>query len=95
MKTVYYRFTHSVGDYPKLPAALRMNVMVKPGVDRASFELWLLAVLAIDGRGMSTESHERAVPQHGLTHQQVQAAVRIAAAVNTAAGALNMEAAVH
>ncbi len=39
MNNVYYRFTHLVGgDYPNLPAKLRMNVMAKPGVDKATFE---------------------------------------------------------
>ena len=35
MNNIYYRFTHLVGgDYPKLPAKLRMNVMARPGVDK-------------------------------------------------------------
>lgn len=76
MNNVYYRFTHLIGgDYPTLPAKLRMNVMAKPGVDKATFELWSLAVSAINGCGMCMESHERAVRQHGLTAEQVQAAV--------------------
>jgi len=96
MNNVYYRFTHLVGgDYPKLPAKLRMNVMAKPGVDKATFELWSLAVSAINGCGMCMESHERGVREHGMTQEQVQAAVRIAAVVNAAAGTLDMEAAVH
>jgi len=96
MNNVYYRFTHLVGgDYPKLPAKLRMNVMAKSGVDKATFELWSLAVSAINGCGMCMESHERGVREHGMTQEQVQAAVRIAAVVNAAAGTLDMEAAVH
>jgi alkyl hydroperoxide reductase subunit D len=96
MNNVYYRFTHLVGgDYPKLPAKLRMNVMAKPGVDKATFELWSLAVSAINGCGMCMESHERGVREHGMTQEQVQAAVRIAAVVNAAAGTLDMEAAAH
>ncbi len=40
MNNVYYRFTHLVGgDYPNMPAKLRMNVMARPGVDKATFEL--------------------------------------------------------
>jgi alkyl hydroperoxide reductase subunit D len=86
MNNVYYRFTHLVGgDYPKLPAKLRMNVMAKPGVDKATFELWSLAVSAINGCGMCMESHERTVREHGLTAEQVQAAVRIAAVVHAVA----------
>ncbi len=94
MNNVYYRFTHLVGgDYPKLPAKLRMNVMAKPGVDKATFELWSLAVSAMNGCGMCMESHERTVREHGLTSEQVQAAVRIAAVVHAAAVAVETEAA--
>jgi lipoyl-dependent peroxiredoxin subunit D len=96
MNNVYYRFTHLVGrDYPTMPAKLRMNVMARPGVDKATFELWSLAVSAINGCGMCMESHERAVREHGLTAEQVQAAVRIAAVVNAAAGTLDMETAIN
>jgi alkyl hydroperoxide reductase subunit D len=92
MNNVYYRFTHLLGgDYPNLPAKLRMNVMAKPGVDKATFELWSLAVSAINGCGMCMESHERAVRQHGLTAEQVQAAVRIAAVVHAVAATLDGE----
>lgn len=92
MNNVYYRFTHLVGgDYPNMPAKLRMNVMAKPGVDKATFELWSLAVSAINGCGMCMESHERAVRQNGLTAEQVQTAVRIAAVVHAVAATLDAE----
>jgi len=92
MNNVYYRFTHLVGgDYPNMPAELRMNVMARPGVDKATFELWSLAVSAINGCGMCMESHEHAVRQHGLTAEQVQAAVRIAAVVHAVAATLDAE----
>jgi alkyl hydroperoxide reductase subunit D len=92
MNNIYYRFTHLVGaDYPNMPAKLRMNVMAKPGVDKATFELWSLAVSAINGCGMCMESHERAVRQNGLTAEQVQAAVRIAAVVHAVAATLEAE----
>jgi len=92
MNNIYYRFTHLVGgDYPTLPAKLRMNVMAKPGVDKATFELWSLAVSAINGCGMCMESHERAVRQHGLTAEQVQSAVRIASVVHAVAATLDFQ----
>jgi lipoyl-dependent peroxiredoxin subunit D len=94
MNNIYYRFIHLVGgDYPNMPARLRMNVMARPGVDRAVFELWSLAVSAVNGCGMCMESHERAVRQHGLTAEQVQSAIRIAAVVHAAATVLDGEAA--
>ncbi len=92
MNNIYYRFTHLVGgDYPNMPAKLRMNVMARPGVDKATFELWSLAVSAINGCGMCMESHERAVRQHGLTAEQIQTVVRIAAVVHATAVTLDAE----
>jgi alkyl hydroperoxide reductase subunit D len=92
MNNVYYRFTHLVGgDYPNMPARLRMNVMARPGVDKADFELWSLAVSAINGCGMCMESHEKVVRQAGLAQEQVQAAVRIAAVIHAVAAVLDGE----
>ena len=92
MNNIYYRFTHLVGgDYPKLPAKLRMNVMAKPAVDKADFELWSLAVSAVNGCGMCMESHEKVVRHGGLSSEQVQAAVRIAAVVHAVAATLDGE----
>ena len=92
MNNIYYRFTHLVGgDYANMPAKLRMNVMARPGVDKATFELWSLAVSAINGCGMCMESHEHAVRQHGMTAEQVQTAVRIAAVVHAVAATLDAE----
>ena len=92
MNNIYYRFTHLVvGDYNTMPAKLRMNVMAKPGVDKADFELWSLAVSAINGCGMCMEAHEKVVLQHGLSKEQVQAAVRIASVVHATAVTLDAE----
>lgn len=92
MNNVYYRFTHLVGgDYPKLPAKLRMNIMAKPGVEKVDFELWSLAVSAINGCGMCMEAHEKVVLHGGLSKEAVQAAVRIAATVHAVAATLDGE----
>ena len=92
MNNIYYRFTHLVGgDYPNMPAKLRMNVIGRPGVEKVDFELWSLAVSAINGCGMCMEAHEKAVRQGGLTQEQVQAAVRIAAVVHAVAATLDGE----
>ena len=92
MNNIYYRFTHLVGgEYASLPAKLRMNIMAKPGVEKADFELWSLAVSAINGCGMCMETHERVVVQAGLTREQVQAAVRIAAVVHAVAATIDGE----
>jgi alkyl hydroperoxide reductase subunit D len=92
MNNVYYRFTHLVGgEYATMPAKLRMNVIARPGVDKATFELWSLAVSAVNGCGMCMTSHERAVREAGLGREQVQAAVRIAAVVHAVATVLDAE----
>jgi len=93
MNNVYYRFLHLAGneEYGKLPARLRMNAIANHGINRADFELWCLAVSAINGCGMCIESHEKAVRKDGITAEQVQAAVRIAAVVNAVAAVLDAE----
>jgi alkyl hydroperoxide reductase subunit D len=57
------------------------------------FELWSLAVSAVNGCGMCMESHEKVVRAAGLTAEQVQSAVRIAAVVHAVAATLDGEAA--
>lgn len=95
MNNVYYRFTHLVGgDYVNMPAKLRMNVMARPGVAKEDFELWSLAVSAVNGCGMCMESHEKVVRAAGLTSEQVQSAVRIAAVVHAVGAVLDGEDAV-
>ncbi len=94
MNNVYYRFTHLVGgDYKTMPAKLRMNVIGKPGVEKVDFELWCLAVSAINGCGACMESHEHVVRHGGLLAEQVQAAIRIAAVVHAVAAILDGESA--
>jgi len=95
MNNVYYRFLHLAGneEYGKLPAKLRMNAIAQHGIARADFELWSLAVSALNGCGRCIEAHEKAVRKDGITAEQVQAAVRIAAVVNAAAAVLDAGAA--
>ncbi|MEO1150616.1 MAG: carboxymuconolactone decarboxylase family protein [Pseudomonadota bacterium] len=95
MNNVYYRAIHLMNEktYSTLPAKLRMNVIGNPGVDKADFELWSLAVSAINGCGMCLDAHEKELRKHGLTTEQIQAALRIGAVVNAAAAVLDGEAA--
>lgn len=92
MNNIYYRFVHLVGgDYEKLPARLRMNVIGKPGIEKVDFELWSLSVSAVNGCGMCLTAHEKVVREGGLSTEQVQAAVRIAAVVHAVAVTLEGE----
>jgi alkyl hydroperoxide reductase subunit D len=95
MNNVYYRATHLLTnkEYATLPARLRMNVLANPGVDKADFELWSTAVSAVNGCGMCLDAHEAELKKHGVTAQQIQAALRIAAVVNAVSQVLTGEAA--
>ncbi len=90
MNNVYYRFTHLVsnGEYRTLPAKLRMNVIGNPGVDKADFELWSLAVSAINGCGMCIDAHEDVLRKAEVSSQTIQTAVRFASIIQSAAIAL-------
>ncbi|MGF1607359.1 MAG: carboxymuconolactone decarboxylase family protein [Rhodothalassiaceae bacterium] len=93
MNNVYYRFVHlaSAADYKTLPAKLRMNVIGKPGIDKADFELFCLAVSAINGCGTCIDSHEAVLRKAGLSAEQIQASVRIASVVHAIAATLDGE----
>ncbi|MGV9306682.1 MULTISPECIES: carboxymuconolactone decarboxylase family protein [unclassified Nonomuraea] len=95
MNNVYYRATHLIGDeqYSTMPAKLRMTVIGNPGVDKVDFELWCLAVSAVNGCGRCLESHEQVLRGSGMPREQIQEALRIAAVVNATAATLEAEAA--
>ena len=95
MNNIYYRFTHMASEkqYATLPAKLRMQVIANPGVDKVDFELWSLAVSAVNGCGMCIDSHDQVVRKGGMSTEQVQAAVRIASVVHAVSATLDGEAA--
>lgn len=87
MNNVYYRFTHLAGneEYRNLPARLRMNVIGQPGIDKVDFELFSLAISAMNGCGMCIDSHEALLRKAGVSSEIVQASVRIAAVMKAVA----------
>jgi alkyl hydroperoxide reductase subunit D len=86
MNNVYYRTIHLMKsrEYATLPAKLRMSVIANPGVDKNDFELWCMAVSAINGCGMCLDSHEEELRKRGVPSSAIQTSFRIAAAVNAA-----------
>ncbi|MBO6085223.1 MAG: carboxymuconolactone decarboxylase family protein [Acetobacter sp.] len=85
MNNIYYRFVHMVGgDYAKMPAQLRMNVIKDPGIEKIDFELWCLAVSVINGCDLCVNSHEKVVRAQ-IGSESVQTAVRIAAITHAVA----------
>ena len=87
MNNVYYRFVHltSNPEYGKLPARLRMNFIGQHGIAKDDFELFSMAVSAMNGCGMCIDSHERILLEHGVKPETIQAAVRIAAVMKAVA----------
>jgi alkyl hydroperoxide reductase subunit D len=87
MNNVYYRFVHlcSSPEYGTLPAKLRMNAIATHGIEKDDFELFSLAVSAMNGCGMCIDSHERVLQQHGVKAETVLAAARIASVVKAVA----------
>jgi alkyl hydroperoxide reductase subunit D len=87
MNNVYYRFVHLVAnpEYGTMPARLRMNFIGSHGIAKEDFELFSLAVSAMNGCGMCIDSHERVLLEHGVKPDAIQSAVRIGAVMKAIA----------
>ena len=87
MNNVYYRFVHLVAnaEYGQMPARLRMNLIGSHGIAKEDFELFSIAVSAMNGCGMCIDSHERVLQQHGVKEETVQTAARIASIMKAVA----------
>jgi alkyl hydroperoxide reductase subunit D len=87
MNNVYYRFVHLVSnpEYGRMPARLRMNIIGAHGIPKEEFELFSLAVSAMNGCGMCIDSHERVLLEHGVKLDAIQSAVRIGAVMKALA----------
>lgn len=93
MNNVYYRAIHLAENkaLAAMPANLRMNGMANPGVPKADFELFALAVSAINGCGMCIHSHVKQLLEHELNKVAVQSVLRIAAVLNAVSVVLAQE----
>ena len=85
MNNVYYRFRHLVGKeiYAAKPARLRMNWIGRPMSNKTDFELFCLAVSAINGCEVF-RSHEQVVTERrqrrpGSRRGQIAATIQAAA----------------
>ncbi len=87
MNNIFYRFRHlsSNPKYGEMPARLRMNVIRTHASDPVDFELWCLAVSAINGCGACVDSHEQVLREKGVSEETVLAAIRIASVVHALA----------
>ncbi len=93
MNNIYYRFIHLVSDkaFATMPAKLRMNVIGNPGIDKANFELYCLAVSAINGCGMCVDAHTHELTKSGVSKVAIQSSVRIAAVLNATAMGIEID----
>jgi alkyl hydroperoxide reductase subunit D len=92
MNNVFYRFRYMIEkpSYEQKPARLRMNRLVQPAGNRIDFELFALAVSAINGCKSCVAAHEDVVLRGGLTEDHVHEAVRIAATIQAVAVAMTL-----
>lgn len=90
MNNIYYRFIHLTNDktFGEMPANLRMQIIANPGIEKTDFEIYALAVSAINGCGMCMDAHIHTLLKHGISKEGAQSALRIAAVINAAAQAL-------
>ena len=94
MNNVYYRSTHlmSEQEYGTMRANLRMSFIGRPGIEKADFELFCLAVSAVNGCGACLDSHDKVVREAGLSKAAVHHALRVAAVLHAVACTLDAEA---
>jgi alkyl hydroperoxide reductase subunit D len=93
MSNVFYRFRHLTSNekYGSIPARLRMQGIRTHGSDPVDFELWCLAVSAINGCGACVESHEHVLREKGINEEAITAAVRIAAVLHAVAAVMDSD----
>jgi alkyl hydroperoxide reductase subunit D len=92
MNNIFYRFRHLSGNekYATMPARLRMQVIRTHGSDAADFELWCLAVSAVNGCGVCVQAHENVLREKGVGDEVILAAVRIAATLHGLAAVIGL-----
>ncbi|MGD7001088.1 carboxymuconolactone decarboxylase family protein [Corynebacterium halotolerans] len=94
MNNVAYRAKGWLGDdYAQVKFGLRMNIISKPGVEKADFELWQMAVSTMNGCEHCTIAHEKVLREADLTKEQVWEAIKAAAVVQAIAQVVQIEAA--
>ena len=93
MNNIYYRFLHLASNekYKTMRAGLRMNAIRTHGIEPLDFELWCLAVSAINGCGACVDSHERVLREKGFGEEKVLAAVRVASVLSAVATVLDTQ----
>lgn len=95
MNNVSYRAKEFLGDdYTQVRMGLRMNIIANPGVEKADFEMWSMAVSTINGCENCTAAHDAVIRKEGVTKEQAWEAVKVAATVAGVAQAVEIDAAI-
>ena len=93
MNNVAYRAKEFLGDdYTQVRMGLRMNIIANPGVEKADFEMWSMAVSTINGCENCTAAHDDVIRKEGVTKEQAWEAVKIAATITGVAQAVEIDA---
>jgi alkyl hydroperoxide reductase subunit D len=94
MTNVYYRFGHLSGNpkYSELPARLRMQALRTHGAEATDFDMWCLAVSAMNACQGCVVGHERALLAAGVGEEKIIGAIRIASVIAAVAAVLEAEA---
>ena len=95
MNNIFYRFQHLSSNprYSSMGARLRMNGLRGHGVEEVDFELWSLAVSAINGCGKCLDAHEKVVRDKGATEELVMAVIRVTSVIHAVGVVLDQVAA--
>lgn len=96
MTNIYYRFLHMAKDaeYQRMAAGLRMQIIGKPPADKVNFELYSLVVSAVNGCEFCVAAHDAELKKAGLSREEIQTSIRIAATIHAIAGVLTGETAI-
>lgn len=80
---VFYRFRHFADkeSYEKMPAGIKMNIMMKPSVGKEFFELLSLVVSAVNGCERCVKAHEQSLIKMGTDEKRIFDAIRLASVV--------------
>lgn len=83
INNVLYRFRHYIeeGTYDKIPARIRMNIMMNPVLGKELFELISLAISAVNGCEACVRSHEKTLRDTGMEDKKIFDAIRLASIV--------------
>ena len=96
MSNIYYGALGTLknGEYANMPSRLRMDGLAHPDADKSVFELWCLAVSALNGCGACLDAQDEELRRRAVTPARIQTALRIAAVTGAIARVLAAEAAI-